>query len=54
MLIIILGQNGWILMETALLVQIKQNNWYIFSMNVTITKYVQEKTAYIIKCLILF
>ncbi len=52
MLVIILCQNVWILMETALFVQINQKNWYIFSMNVTIPKsfgetYVQEKTGYI-------
>ncbi len=54
MLVIILCQNVWILMETALFVQINQKNWYIFSMNVTIPKVLERlipvcprKTGYV-------
>ncbi len=39
MLVIILCQNVWILMETANFVQINQKKWYIVFMNVTIQSF---------------
>ncbi len=38
-LVIILCQNVWILLETAHFVQINQKNWYIVFMNVTIQSF---------------